>query len=176
MGTLIRHAGRLRLPVPVLALPVSMVQPPFRTPLVAAVGAAPLIDSRRATAIVTAIALPAVAVPADPKHRLTATAEPLPENRFAMSVQARPWRGWTTTTESWHGRTSSSGDLLKVAKPEPRRLPRRGSNPRSASTRSLHSLAGFLDDRRMTCACGADEVARALSPAKVQKTTFSDDR
>ena len=147
MGTLIRHARCLRLSAPVVALPVLMIQSPFRTPLVARVGAAMLIGSGGAAAIVAAIAMPAVAMLADPEHGLAAATQPLKENCFAMSVQARLWRGWTTTTESWHGRTSPSGDLLKrLPKLEPRRFQRRGSHPRSASTRKPTSLAKLLDD------------------------------
>jgi hypothetical protein len=67
MGTLIRHA---RAASPVLALTVPMIEPPFRAPLVAAVGSAPLAPPSLGPARFTAIALPAVAVPADPEDRL----------------------------------------------------------------------------------------------------------
>lgn len=67
MGTLIRHA---RAAPPVLALTVPVIEPPFRTPLMAAVGAAPLPAPGLSPARFAAIALPAVAVPADPEDRL----------------------------------------------------------------------------------------------------------
>jgi hypothetical protein len=37
---------------------------------------------------------------------LAAAANPLTENRFAMSRHVRPQAGWTTATESWQVRTS----------------------------------------------------------------------
>src|SRR5580700_10123746 len=56
--------------MPVLPLPVAMVQPSFRAPLVTAVGAAPLVKPGLGPAGGTAITLPAVTVPTDPEHRV----------------------------------------------------------------------------------------------------------
>jgi len=94
---LIRHA-RLRLAAPILALPVAMVEPPFQAPLVAAVGAAPLLESCCGTAGEAAIALSTITVLTDPEHRVAsaATANPLTENYFAMNRQCPPMAGWTT--------------------------------------------------------------------------------
>jgi len=87
---LIRHA-RLRPAAPILALPVAMVHPSFRAPLVAAVGAAPLLESCFRAAGEAAIALSTVTVRTDPEHRVasTAAANPLTENYFAMNRHAR---------------------------------------------------------------------------------------
>jgi hypothetical protein len=67
-----------------------MVQPSFETPLMAAVGAAPLLEACCGTASGAAIALAAITVPADPEHGMTSAtaANPLPENRFAMKRHA----------------------------------------------------------------------------------------
>jgi hypothetical protein len=94
---LIRHA-RLRLAAPILALPVAMVEPAFRTALVAAVGVAPLLASHFGTAGDAAIALSTITVLTDPEHRVAsvATADPLTENDLAMNRQCRPMAGWTT--------------------------------------------------------------------------------
>lgn len=67
MGTLIRHAGAAP---PVFALPVPVIEPSFRASLMTAVGAPPLPAPSLSPAHLAAIALPAVAVPADPEHRL----------------------------------------------------------------------------------------------------------
>src|SRR5450756_233875 len=86
MGTLIGHAFS-RLPVPLLPLPVAMIQPSFRASLMAAVGTASLLESGFSAASGTAIALSAITVLADPEHRVasTAAANPLPEKHFAKS-------------------------------------------------------------------------------------------
>jgi hypothetical protein len=91
---LIRHA-RLRLAAPILALPVPMVEPAFRTALVAAVGVAPLLASRFGTASDAAIALSSITVLTDPEHRVAsiATADPLTENDLAMNRQCQPIAG-----------------------------------------------------------------------------------
>jgi hypothetical protein len=104
---LIRHA-RLRLSAPILALPVAMVEPAFRAALVAAVGAAPLLESSFGAAGGAAIALSTITVLADPEHRVAsaATATPLTENYFAMNRQCPHMAGWTTGNRSWQVRTS----------------------------------------------------------------------
>jgi hypothetical protein len=104
---LIRHAGP-RPAAPILALPVAMVEPAFRAALVAAVGAAPLLESRFGTAGDAAIALSTITVLTDPEQRVAsaATANPLTENYLAMNRQCPPMAGWTTGTRSWQVRTS----------------------------------------------------------------------
>jgi hypothetical protein len=104
---LIRHA-RLRLAAPIFALPVAMVEPAFRAALVAAVGAAPLLESCFGTAGDAAITLSTITVLTDPEHRVAsaATANPLTENYLTMNRHAPPMAGWTTGNESWQVRTS----------------------------------------------------------------------
>jgi hypothetical protein len=72
-----------------------MVQPSFQTPLMAAVGAAALLETRFGTASGAAITLTPITMLADPEHCLTsaAAANPLPENRFTMNRHARRRRG-----------------------------------------------------------------------------------
>ena len=90
MGRLIRHAGRC-MTLAVCPLPVPVVQPAFRTPLVPPVGYTTLLAPRFRTASCAAIALPAVAVRTQPEHRLAslAAANPLPENHFSMNRHPR---------------------------------------------------------------------------------------
>lgn len=94
--------------MPVLALPVAMVQPSFRAPLVTAVGTAPLLEAGLGPAGGTAITLPAVTVLTDPEHRVasTAAANPLPENHFARNRHARPQTGLDNGQQSCQVRTS----------------------------------------------------------------------
>jgi hypothetical protein len=119
-GTLIRHAGLARPPgtaPPVFPLAVAVVEPSLRAALVAAVGAAPLLESGLGAASRTAIALPAITVLTDPEHRLAfaAAANPLTENRFAMDRHPRRQAGLDNGSQSWQVRTIESGDLPKVA-------------------------------------------------------------
>jgi hypothetical protein len=90
MGTLIRHA-RLGLPAtaPVIALTIAMIEPSLGALLVAAVGAPSLMDTGSLTALGTAVALSAIAVPADEEHRVTLVTEAnsLPEYCFAMNCR-----------------------------------------------------------------------------------------
>jgi hypothetical protein len=104
---LIRHANPGPA-APVLALPIPVIQPAFRTPLVTAVGGTPLLKPRLVTASGTAIALPTITVLTDPEHRLAtaATANPLPENDFAMNLHASPRTGLDNGSRSWQVRTS----------------------------------------------------------------------
>jgi hypothetical protein len=75
---LIRHA-RLKLSMAaafaVSALPVAVIEPPFGTLLMPAVGAPPLLDSRLLAAGHAAIALPAIAAPAEKENCATLAAE-----------------------------------------------------------------------------------------------------
>src|SRR5262249_42623494 len=96
MGRLIRHAsGRVTLAV--CPLPVPMVQPAFRTALVAAVGSAALLTPGVRTADRAAIPLLAIAVRTNPEHRLASltAANPLSENHFFLN--RHPPRRWILT-------------------------------------------------------------------------------
>src|SRR5262249_6765322 len=106
-GTLIRHAP-LHLAAPILELPVAMVEPAFRAALVAAAGAAPLLESRCGTARNAAIALSTITVLTDPEPRgpPAATETPRTEISLAMNRQCPPMAGWTTGNGSWQVRTS----------------------------------------------------------------------
>jgi hypothetical protein len=104
MGTLIRHG----LPaMPVLPLPVAMIEPSFRAPLVAAVGAAALPEPGFGAARGAAIALSAITMPADPEHCVASSAEanPLTKNHLAMQNHVRPQAGLDNGNGSWQVRT-----------------------------------------------------------------------
>jgi len=104
---LIRHA-QLRLAVPIRPLPVAMIQPPFQTPLMAAVGPPALFEPCGGAAGGAAIAMAAITVLADPEHRLTSAAatNPLPQNHFAVSRHVRRGRGLDNGSRSCQVRTS----------------------------------------------------------------------
>jgi hypothetical protein len=83
----------LSLPVaPVLLLPVAVIEPAFRALLTPGVGPTPLLDASLFAALDAAIAMAAMAVPADEKHHATlfAHANSLPENRFAVNRRHPP--------------------------------------------------------------------------------------
>jgi hypothetical protein len=111
-----------------------MIEPAFRTALVPAVGGTALLAPCLRAARRAAIALPAIAVRTNPEHRLASLAatNPLPENHFAMNRHPPTQADFDNGNGSCHGRSSFDGGLLvKVAKPEPRCFPRRGSLPPS---------------------------------------------
>jgi hypothetical protein len=70
-------------------LTVTMIEPSFGAPLVAAVGPPSLADAGLLTALGTAVALSAIAVRADQKHCVTlvTVANSLPEYRFAVNCR-----------------------------------------------------------------------------------------
>jgi hypothetical protein len=96
---------------PVRPLAIAMIEPSFRTPLVAPVGGSPLLAAGLFAALGTAVAMAAVTVRADEENRLAALtkAKPLPQNRFAVNHRhASSQAGdWTTAVVSWQVRTSS---------------------------------------------------------------------
>jgi hypothetical protein len=117
MGRLIRHASR-GVTFAVYPLPVPMIEPAFRTALVAAVGRTALLAAGVRAADRAAIALPSIAVRTNPEHRLASltAANPLPENHFFLSRRPPTRAGFDNDNGSCQGRTSFDGGLLmKVA-------------------------------------------------------------
>jgi len=113
-------------------LPVPVVEPAFGTLLVAAIGRPVLPTPGFGAALRAAIALPAIAMGANPEHRLAsrAAANALPENHFSMSLHPPRQADFDNGNGSCQGKTSFDGGLLmKVAEPEPRCCQRRGSLP-----------------------------------------------
>jgi hypothetical protein len=84
-----------------------MIKPSFRTPLVAAVGAAALPAPRFGMASGAAIALPAITVSANPEHCVASNASPLTKDRLAMKIHTRRQQaGLDNGDRSWQVRTS----------------------------------------------------------------------
>ena len=83
---MIRHAGP-RATLPILALPVEMIQPSLRALLVPAVGAAPLFNSRLVATGNAAITMSTIAVRAEKEHRaaFSTQANSKTENRLAVN-------------------------------------------------------------------------------------------
>lgn len=163
-GTLIRHARGAR-PLgtarPVFALAVTMIQPPLRAPLMTAIGAPPLLKPGLGAASRAAIALPAIAVPTDPEHRVAfaAAANPLSENRFAMERHPRRQAALDNGSRSWQVQDIYCATCFQVAERDSAASD--GGVPQSfPPARKDHTpTASHPDDRRMTCACGADDAA-----------------
>jgi hypothetical protein len=119
----------LRKAFAILALPVAMVFSSFWALLVATVGTASLSPLSLGLTGPAAIALSPIAVATDPEHRvaITAAADPLTENNFAMTRHPRRQVGLDNGDRSWQGRTILvDGYLMKVANRGPRRRKRRG--------------------------------------------------
>jgi hypothetical protein len=83
-----------------------MIEPSFRAPLVAAVGAASLPAPGFGLTSGTAIAMSAIAVSADPEHRVASNTSPLTKCRLAMKIHARRQAGLDNGDRSWQVRTS----------------------------------------------------------------------
>ncbi len=93
IGTLIRHAGAHAA---VSALSVTMIEPSFGASLVAMVSTTALTAPGFETAAIAAVTPPsAVAVPADPEHRVTSDCRTnlLTKNHLAMTIHVRPEAG-----------------------------------------------------------------------------------
>jgi hypothetical protein len=143
MGTLIRHA---RSPTPVFPLAIPMVKPSFRAPLVTTVGAAALPAPGLGLASRTAIALSAIAVPADPEHRVASQTSPLTKDRLAM-IHARRQTVLDNGERSWQVKTSlMCGYLLKVARLDARPLQRPGTPRVPAFDEELYTSGRDADD------------------------------
>jgi hypothetical protein len=86
---MIRHA-RPALAVAVLPLAVAVVEPPFGTLLVTAIGRAMLAQARRSAALQAAIALSPITTGAQKKQRATfpGVTEPLSQNHFRLCRHA----------------------------------------------------------------------------------------
>ena len=111
------------MPLAVSTLPVTMIEPAFRTSLVPAVGGTALLAPGCRAASPAAVALSSIAVRTNPEHRLAllAATNSLPENHFAMNHHSPTQADFDNGNGSCQGRTSFDGGLLmKVAQPEPR--------------------------------------------------------
>jgi hypothetical protein len=105
------------------ALTVPMIELPFRASLVPVVGAAALPPPGLRAAVVAAVTLPAVAVPADPEDGLASDSRTnaLTEDHLAIPIHVRREAGLDNGDRSWQVRTSLlCGYLMKVAKLEAR--------------------------------------------------------
>ena len=113
MRRLIRHA-RPAAPFAVGTLSVPMIEPAFEAPLITTVGSTALLAPGFRAASRTAVALPSIAVRANPEHRLAplAAANALPENHFSMSLHPPTPADFDNGNGSCQGRTSFDGGLL----------------------------------------------------------------
>src|ERR1700683_5122793 len=106
-----------------------MIEPTLQTLLVAPVGSTVLPASSVRAANRAAIALPAIAVRANPECCLASLAatNPRPENHFSMNRHPPTGAAFDNSNGSCEGEISFDGVLrMKVAKPEPRCFERRG--------------------------------------------------
>jgi hypothetical protein len=159
MGRLIRHAS-WRVTLAVGTLPVAMIEPALRTPLVAAVGSTVLSPPGFTAAHRAAIALSAITVLTDPEHRMTSTAaaNPLPQNHFARKRHVHPRRGLDNGSQSWQVKTSLlRGDLFEGC--QAGTLPVQTAGPNLPPSRRSYTFSqrGVMIGQ-MTGALGADDV------------------
>src|ERR1039457_1911327 len=151
-----------------------MIKPAFRALLVPGVGPPPLLEASLLAASGAAIAMAAVAVRADEKHRATlfAHANSLPENPFAVN------RHHAFSQAGGRQRRRLRGRLEPVQFGRPHEG-RRTRNPAALAAGFLHFPAfpdtitpcsRLVDDRTDDRAFGADDVA-PLGP-KFRKLRF----
>ena len=103
----------------VSALAVAMIELSFRASLVPVVGAAALTAPGFRAAGLATVALPAIAVPADPENCVASDSRtnPLPKDHLAMKIHVRREAGLDKGDRSWQLKTSLlCGYLLKVAR------------------------------------------------------------
>jgi hypothetical protein len=132
----------------VSALPVTMIEPSFRTPLVPVVGAAALPAPSFGAAVIAAVTLPAVAVPADPEDCVASCSRTnaLTKAHLAMPIHVRRQAGLDNGDRSWQVRTSSlCGYLLKVARLSARTAPT-VRVPDTSPPSTKNSISGRVDD------------------------------
>jgi hypothetical protein len=103
----------------VSALPVAMIELSFLASLVPVVGSAALPASGFRAAVVAAITLPPVAVPADPEDCVASDSRtnPLTKDHLAIPIHVRRQAGLDNGDRSWQVKTSLlCGYLMKVAR------------------------------------------------------------
>jgi len=108
------------------ALAITMIELSLRASLMPVVGAAALPAAGFEAAVVTAITLSPVAVPADPENRVTSDCRtnPLPKDHLAMPIHVGRQAGLDNGDRSWQVRTSLlCGYLMKVARLDARAAP-----------------------------------------------------
>jgi hypothetical protein len=178
MGRLIRHAGPTA-PLPVRALPIPMIEPAFRTPLVPAVGGTALLAPGNRATRRTAIALPPIAMLTNPEHRLAslAAANSLPENYFSMNRHLHKQADFDNGNGSCQGRTSfdwwPSHEGCRARTPL---LPTAGFYPPSKPQYNLSLECFEADDGRIIAPSAPMMSPGRPTPAKDSETTFPDDR
>src|ERR1035438_2050451 len=153
-----------------------MIKPAFRALLVPGVGPPPLLEASLLAASGAAIAMAAVAVRADEKHRATlfAHANSLPENPFAVNRHHAFSQAGGRQRQRLRGRLEPA----EFGRPHEGRRTR---NPVALTAGFLHFPAfpdtitpcsQLVDDWKMTA---PSAPMMSLPSAEVQKTTFSDD-
>jgi hypothetical protein len=103
-----------------------MIEPSFGASLVAVVGAASLPAPGFSAAVVAAVTLSPIAVPADPEDCMAPDrrTNALTKNHLAMPIHVRPEAGLDNGDRSWQVKTSLlCGYLLKVARLSARTAP-----------------------------------------------------
>jgi len=159
---------------PVLSLPVAMIEPAFHALLVQGVGPTPLSGAILFAAPDAAIAMAAVAVRADEKHRATlfVHANSLSENRFVVNRRHAFSQAGGRQRQRLRGRLEPA----EFGRPHEGRRTR---NPVALTAGFLHFPAfpdtitpcsRLVDDRTDDRAFGADDVA-PLGP-KFRKLRF----
>ena len=125
-----------------------MIEPSFGASLVAMVSTTALTAPGFETAAIAAVTLSAVAVPADPEHRVTSDCRTntLTKNHLALTIHVRPEAGLDNSDRSWQVRTVClCGYLPKVARLSARAAPTaRAPDALPPSTKNF--ISGSVDD------------------------------
>ncbi len=161
---MIRHArGPCQpLALPIVLLPVAVIEPAFQTLLMASVGATLLLTAGLPPALVAAVAMAAITVRADVEDGLTRLPATRSREQNSLIMNCRVvhcHRGRARQGQPFYVRLEPycKVHLMKVYRLEPYRAKRQGSIFPSLSHDTR--LCATVDDER---ACGADDVACRL--------------
>ncbi len=159
----------------VSALAVAMIELSFGASLVPLIGAAALPPPGFGAAGFAAVALSPVAVPADPEDSVAADnrTNTLTKDHLAMKIHLRPGTGLDNGDRSWQ--VKNQFDVWLPAEGCQTERPDRANGPGTrwfspSSTKNF--ISSKVDDRRMICACGADDVVRLYTGESSENDDF----
>ncbi|MBY0504461.1 MAG: hypothetical protein K2X03_11155 [Bryobacteraceae bacterium] len=169
---MIRHARALCAALPVIALTVAMIEPPFRTSLMPLIGPSLLLASSPPTTRLAAVPVPAVAVRTKEEGRqaVGAKTSPLHQYRFVRRHASSRRAYWTSAPVRVSLNLSVRSHLLEGDDIRPPPLARLGA----FLLPPIPSTIQRPDDRTDDCAFGADDVASGLTLRKLRFQMIDD--
>lgn len=169
---MIRHARAFRAPLPVVALAVAMIEPPFRTSLMPLIGPPPLLASSPPATRLAAIPVSPVAVRAQEEggQAIRPQTSPLHQYRFMRRHASSRRAYWTPAPVRVSLNLSVRSHLLEGDDIRPPPLTRLGA----FLLPPIPSTIQRPDDRTDDRAFGADDVAFGLMLRKLRFQMIDD--